>query len=126
MGSGFPQAVTGLSWQWIALMAAAPGIVAILVAYPLWRSRQTILGNLAGSAMIFGTAIVLMLREHAEIDRSVQRCLRLGYTCWPEPSAFTRHAIYAFIGLTEVVALFLISTKVEERIRNRGYAPDWR
>src|SRR5262245_23110505 len=126
MGNALSQGVTGLRWEWIALMATAPSVAALLVAYPLWRSRQTILGNLTGAAIIFGTAIALMFREHAELDRSVQSCLRLGYTCWPDPSPFTRYAIYAFIGLTEVVAVFLISIKVEERIRNRGYAPEWR
>lgn len=126
MANGFPQAVTGLSWPWIALMATAPIFGALLVAYPIWRSRQAILGNLAGSAVIFATALALILREHAEIDRSVQRCLGLGFTCWPDPGAFTRHAIYAFLGLVEVVALFLISIRVEARIRNRGYSPEWR
>jgi len=42
------------------------------------------------------------------------------------PSAFTRFAIYAFIGLTEVIALFSLSIVVEDRARRRHYAPEWR
>ena len=117
--------VNGLSWSWIALMATAPFPLGLLVAFPIWRTKQTILGNLAGTAVIFGAALALILRESVEIERVTQGCLDAGYTCWPEPSAFMRHAIYAFIGLIEVVALFTLSLKVEKRIRNRQYAPEW-
>jgi len=44
----------------------------------------------------------------------------------PEPSAFVRYAIYAGLALVEVFALFTYSLKVETRIRNRAYAPEWR
>jgi hypothetical protein len=37
-----------------------------------------------------------------------------------------RYAIYAFIALIEVFALFTLSLRVEQRIRNRDYAPEWR
>ena len=33
-------------------------------------------------------------------------------TCWPEPSAFTRFAIYAFIGLFQVILLFTPALQV--------------
>jgi hypothetical protein len=52
-------------------------------------------------------------------------CLNAGFVCGPEPSAFTRYAIYAVIGLIEVFGLFTVSLRVEERIRNRNYAPEW-
>jgi hypothetical protein len=42
------------------------------------------------------------------------------------PSAFARYAIYTGIGMIEVFALFAWSLKVETRIRNRAYAPEWR
>ena len=32
----------------------------------------------------------------------------------------------AFIALFEVMVLFTISLKVEEKVRRRGYAPEWR
>ena len=87
---------------------------------------EPIFGNLAGTAVIFGSAIGLILRERLELDRIVQQCLDQGFTCWPDPSAFTRYAIYAFIALFEVMALFLVSLKIEEKVRRRGYAPEWR
>jgi hypothetical protein len=46
--------------------------------------------------------------------------------CWPEPAAFTRFAIYAFIGLVQVFVVFTLSLRVEERVRRRDYAPEWR
>jgi hypothetical protein len=118
--------VTGLNWGWIALMALVPLPVAVLVATPVWRRNEMILGNVAGAAVIFGTGLVLILREHAALDTVVQGCLDRGVTCWPEPAAFTRYAIFAAVALFEVIALFAVSLRVEGRRRNRGYAPEWR
>jgi hypothetical protein len=69
---------------------------------------------------------VILMRERVELDRIAQRCLDQGFACWPEPSAFTRYAIYSFIALFEVMVLFSLSLTVETRIRRRGYAPEWR
>ncbi len=115
-----------LSWYWIAFAVSVPTVVGGLVALPFWLKSEPIFGNLAGSAVIFGSALALILRERVELDRLAQRCLDQGFICWPEPSAFTRYAIYAFIALFEVIALFSVSLKVEEKIRRRGYAPEWR
>jgi len=118
--------MAGLNWSWIAVMALAPLPVAVLVATPVWRRSEMILGNIAGAAVIFGTGLVLIMREHAELDIVVQGCLDRGVTCWPEPDAFTRYAIFAAIAFAEVIALFAFSLRVEARQRNRGYAPEWR
>ena len=115
----------GLYWNWIALMAVGPPLVAVPFAWLLWRVRQMTLGNVAGTGIIFGTAMGLMLREYVQLDRLTKACLEAGDVCWPQPSAFTRFAIYAFIGLIQVFALFVISLRFEERERRRGYAPEW-
>ena len=115
-----------LSWFWIALALTVPPLMGGLVALPIWLKKQAILGNLAGTVVIFGAAIALIGREHVELERITQACLDRGVTCWPNPSAFARYAIYAFIALFEVMALFSVSLKVETRIRRRGYAPEWR
>ena len=107
-------------------MLAAPPFVAVLAAYPLWRRKEMILGNIAGTIVIFAGAIALILREHVELDRVTRACLDAGYTCWPAPSAFARYAIYAGIGMLEVFALFTYSLSVEERARRQAYAPEWR
>ena len=39
---------------------------------------------------------------------------------------FTRFATYGLIGLAEACVLFVVSIRVEERIRRRSFAPEWR
>ena len=118
--------MTGLSWGWIGLQCALPPAIALLLAYPVWRRSEPILGNILGTAVIFSAAFALIWREHVALDRAVQACIDAGTVCWPEPGAFTRFAIYAFVALAEVFALFTLSLRVEERIRRRGYSPEWR
>jgi hypothetical protein len=118
--------VSELNWFWIAVALTVPTLMGGLIAFPIWLKGQPILGNLAGTTVIFGAAVALIMREHVELERVAQRCLDQGFVCWPEPSAFTRFAIYAFIGLFEVIALFSVSLRVEAKLRRRGYAPEWR
>lgn len=119
-------AAPGIQWFWIAIMAVLPPVVALAAAYPIWRLRQPILGNIVGTVVIFGAALALMAREYLDLERVTSACLDAGTTCWPSPSAFSRFAIYASIGLAEVCALFLFSVRVEERLRNERIAPEWR
>ncbi len=116
-----------LSWSWIAVMAVVPLPLGMLLATPVWRRKETILGNVAGSVVIFGSAFALIFRESAMLDVLRQQCFDAGgIVCWPTPSAFARYAIYGCLGLAEVIALFFISLSVEKRIRERDYAPEWR
>jgi hypothetical protein len=118
--------VNELNWFWIAVALTGPALLGGLVAFPLWLKGEPILGSLAGTAVIFGAAIGLIMRERVELDRAAQACLDQGFVCWPEPAAFTRYAIYAFIALLEVILLFSVSLRVEAKIRRRGYDPEWR
>ena len=118
---------TELSWGWIAGLMLVPLPIGMLVATPVWRRREMILGNIAGSVVIFGSAFALIFRESAELDRLRQQCFDAGgVVCWPTPGAFTRYAIYAGIGLVEVLLLFIVSLSVERRIREQDYAAEWR
>ena len=86
-----------------------------------------LLANLTGSFIIFGTAFGLIFRESTALDRAQRACFDAGATiCRPSPAAFMRYAIYAGIGLVEVIALFLASLEAERRLRERDYAPEWR
>ena len=106
-------------------MATAPLAAAVVIGWLFWRTRQVTLGNVAGTGVIFGAAFGLIMREYVEIDRIVKACFDAGDVCFPTPGAFTRFAVYAFIGLVEVFVLFVLSLKAEERVRRRGYAKEW-
>jgi predicted secreted protein len=118
--------LTRLNWFWIAIAATLPGVIGIVIALPFWRRSEPIFGNLVATAVIFGFAFAMIWREHVELDRIVNACLDAGMVCWPDPSAFTRFAIYAFVALIDVFIVFSLSLRVEERIRRRDYAPEWR
>ncbi len=118
--------MTHLNWYYIAVAMTVPPVIGLILAFPFWWKGRMTLGNIAGTVIVFGFAIGFILREYAQIDRLTQECLDAGTVCFPVPSAFTRFAIYAFIGLTEVIALFSLSIVVEERARRRHYAPEWR
>ena len=117
----------GLDWFWIGMMAVVPPLLALAIAYPLWRAGSPIFGNIVGTILIFGCALGLIFREYAEINLFMQACLaRGGEFCFPEPSGFARYAIYASLGLIEVFALFLFSLRIEHQVRTRDVAPEWR
>ena len=118
--------MTHLNWNWITFQLIIPSTIGLLAAWPFWRKGGMIFGNIAGTAVMFGTAFALIMREYVEIDRMVQACLEEGVPCFPVPSEFTRFAIYAFIGLGEVFALFSVSLVFEKKLRDRDYAPEWR
>lgn len=115
-----------LSWYWIVVGLTLPPVFGVLAAYPFWRIGQMTFGSIVGTAVIFASAVGLILREYVEMDRVTRQCLEAGVVCWPEPSAFTRCAIFAFIGLIEVFALFSVGLMIDERVRRRSYAPEWR
>jgi len=106
-------------------MATVPFVIGLLVAWPVWNAKEPILGNVAATAVIFAAAFLLILRENTEIDRLARQCYDAGYVCRADPSTFVRFAVYASIGLAEEIAIFMISLRVERRLRNRGVAPEW-
>lgn len=118
--------MNGLNWNWIAIGATVPLLVAAAIAFPFWRKGHPIMGNLAGTVVVFTSAFALILRERIQLDRIEQACIDQGSFCWSQPSAFTRFALYSFVALFEIMILFYLSVREEERQRRRGYAPEWR
>ena len=118
--------MTGLNWYYITLVATVPPVIALILSFPFWWKEQPLFGNLVGTAVLFGSAFGLIMREHVLLTRGVTACLDSGLPCFPDPPAFTRYAIYAFIALIQVILLFSLSLKVENKRRRRGYDPEWR
>jgi hypothetical protein len=116
-----------LNWSWITIAAMVPPIAGGLVALPFWRRDQAIFGNIFATMIVFSCAFGFIMHDHIELDRLIKACFDSGQEiCSPDPAPFTRFAIYAFIALIQVIALFSLSLKVDERVRRRGYAPEWR
>ena len=103
-----------------------PTALALVVAVPLWLRFDPIIGNALGAGIVFVGAIALISREYVAIQRMTNYCLDTGTICSFSPEPFTRFAIYGLIGLAEACALFSLSVVVEERIRRRSVAPEWR
>jgi hypothetical protein len=118
--------IAGLNWHWITIAATVPGVLGLIAASLFWRRSEAIFGNIIATGIIFACSFGLIWREHVELDAIIKTCLDAETVCWPEPAAFTRYAIYAFIGLFQVCLVFTLSIPVEERIRRRDYAPEWR
>jgi hypothetical protein len=115
-----------VSWFWIGIALTVPPLIALGIAAPLWLKFDPIIGNALGAGTIFIGAIALISREYVEIQRMTNRCLEAGVICSFTPEPFTRFGIYGLIGLAEACALFALSVVVEERIRRRSFAPQWR
>lgn len=116
-----------VNWNWIGLSMTVPFLVGGLLAYPFWRKDQAIFGNIFGTMIVFASAFGLIMREKIELDGLIRACVDAGKEiCEPDPSPFGRFAIYAFIALLQVIVLFSLSLKVDESVRRRGYAPEWR
>lgn len=115
-----------MSWFWIAIALTVPSLIALLIAVPLWLKFDPIIGNALGAGTIFIAAIALTSREYVEIQRMTNSCLEAGVVGSFTPEPFTRFGIYGLIGLAEACALFAASVVVEERIRRRSFAPQWR
>ena len=112
---------------WIAIGSTVPLALGLVVAAPLWYMRHEIIGNITGATLIFMTTVGMIAREWMELEnKRLANCPDTETFCLPDPGNFNKFALYAFLGLAQVVVLFLVSLRVERSIRNRGVAPEWR
>ena len=82
--------------------------------------------TIAGSFVIFGACVALIARELIELQAFTNRCVELEIACAYHPEPFTRFCLYAAIALVQVFTLFVIGWKIEDRLRQREVAPEWR
>jgi formate hydrogenlyase subunit 3/multisubunit Na+/H+ antiporter MnhD subunit len=116
----------GLVWGWIVQAALIPPPIAFPMAWLLWRYASTMIGNVVGCALLFGTTVAAIGREYFALQALTRTCIAQEIPCPIKPDAFTRFAIYAFIGMFQIAALYTIGLWREERARRGSFSPEWR
>jgi len=116
-----------MSWFWIGLAIVLPFAVGLAIAWPFWRkpSRDPV-GTVLGAFVVVASGVALVGREFIHVQRLTNHCLA-AETVWrffPEP--FTRFFIYIAIAMAQVFVLFMIGWGIENRIRSRAFAAEWR
>lgn len=107
-----------MNWYRIAAAATVPIMLAAPIVTFCWVRRRILAATIIGSALFFVTFIFFAAWEFAD---------RLSYAHpLAEPSIFVKIVTYGFVAMVQVMALFLLSQAVEERIRNSEYDPAWR
>jgi hypothetical protein len=64
--------------------------------------------------------------NHRFIQKILLKCVAAGRPCTVHAAPFARFAVYGFIGMLDVMALFVLSLWIEEKRRKRLLAPEWR
>src|SRR5262245_56483438 len=106
-----------MSWLWIGIAFAAPTLLAILVAAPIWWQGDATVANVVGSGVAGLSIVLLILRENSMLVSIRLECATINLPCHIVPNDFTRFAIYAGIGFIDIMLVFLIGLRFEERRR---------
>jgi hypothetical protein len=115
-----------MSWYWLGLAIGAPTAAGLLLALPFWLSRHTTIGNALGAGIVLLGAVLSIMREFVALLALRVASIKTGKPYHPSPDEFTRYAVYAGIGFAEVFLVFIVSLVIEERLRRRDRARQWR
>jgi hypothetical protein len=116
-----------MSWFWIGLAIVLPLVLGIGIAWPFWRkpSRDPV-GTVLGAFVVVAFGVAFVGREFIHVQRLTNRCLAAETACRFFPEPFTRFFIYTAIAMAQVFVLFIVGSAVEDRIRSRAFASEWR
>ena len=116
-----------ISLFWVGIAAVVPLVAAIGVAWPFWRKvTRDPVGTVAGCFVVCGCAVALIGRELVHLQRFSTKCVSLEIACTYHPEPFTRFFLYAAIASAQVFGLFIIGWQIENRLRQKEFAPHWR
>jgi hypothetical protein len=116
-----------VNWSRIALASVTPLALAVPIAWAFWRRTQFIIGNAVGAGILFMSAVLFAGSEYVEFLRYRLHCEATNAICPPShPSDFMRLSAYAVVGFVHVMALFVLSGVIEDRVRRREYDTNWR
>ena len=116
-----------MSWFWIGLAIVLPFTGALAIAWPFWRkpSRDPV-GTVLGAFVVIASGVALVGREFIHVQKLTNQCLATETVCRFVPEPFTRFFIYIAIAMVQVFVLFIIGSAIENRIRGRAFASEWR
>lgn len=116
-----------VSFLWLATAVVVPLIVACAVAWPFWRKvTRDPVSTILDCFVVCGFAVALVARELVSLRAFTRDCVELEMACSYHPEPFTRFFLYGSIALARVFSLFVIGWKIEDRLRQREVAPEWR
>jgi hypothetical protein len=116
-----------MNWTRFAISAIGPFLVALPIAALFWRRQQSAtMGTVVGAGIVLISAVFFMALEFGEGVHYRMQCAETNVPCGPSnPSDFVRIFSYAFVGMIEVMAIFIVGAAVESRMLRRHRAPEW-
>jgi hypothetical protein len=115
-----------MSGAWVAIAIVLPLALGLAAAWPLWGRTSDSLGSILGTFVVFVLGVAFVAREFIHLQQLTYRCIALETVCHFHPLPFTRFFIYGTIAMVQAFVLFAAGVAVEECIRNREFAADWR
>jgi hypothetical protein len=107
-----------VNWYRIAAASTVPIVVAAPIIAFCWQKRRVMTGTLLGSGVFFLGFVFFAAWDFAEALNYARPIT--------DPSEFTKIAVYGFVAMLQVMALFLVSQATEKRIRDSERDPVWR
>ena len=117
----------GMNWTRMAQALMLPMLVVVPIAGLCWAKGRLLSATILGSGIFFIGFIVFAGVEYSEAVSYRVWCEATNTPCPPSrPSDFTRIVAFGAVAMLQVMALFLFSERIEQRIRDRGVDPAWR
>lgn len=102
-----------------AVAATVPTGLGFLAGLPLWRKRQTAVGNAVAWGVAFIAIITLMGFGYVAERRVYEACLATGTVCPRDPYFFVPSFACAIIAFVDVIMLAVVSQAIESRLKSR-------
>ena len=108
-----------VNWGRMVLALVVPFLIGTIVAIPLWRKTDAVVGSAVGAALNFVLSMLFFAREFIEIASFGLACEMAKIPCRVVLGEFTRGAIYAAISFVNAAGIFSLGLVVSERRRAR-------
>jgi hypothetical protein len=99
----------------ILVALALPTAAGLVVAWPLWRWKQFIVGNAVGAGVAFALTIGLIGVSYVTQQHENEQCAAGLIHCVSRVNAHVPFLLYALLGVVDACAIFWIGLLAEER-----------